>query len=55
MPLHKGEKNIGKNISTEMAHGKPREQAIAIAMSVAGKSKSDSMKAKVMKDRAKGK
>ena len=37
MPLFKGKKNIGKNIATEMAHGKPRKQAIAIAMSVAGK------------------
>jgi len=38
MPLLKGQKNIGKNIATEIAHGKPRKQAIAIAMSVAGKS-----------------
>lgn len=39
MPLKKGEKNIGKNIKIEMSHGKPQKQAIAIAMSVAGKSK----------------
>jgi len=39
MPLYKGKKNIGKNIKTEMAHGKPRKQAIAIALNVAGKSK----------------
>lgn len=39
MPLKKGKKNIGKNIKMEMAHGKPRKQAIAIALSVAGKSK----------------
>lgn len=39
MPLLKGKKNIGKNIATEIAHGKPRKQAIAIALSVAGKSK----------------
>jgi len=39
MPLYKGQKNIGRNIKTEMAHGKPRKQAIAIAMNVAGKSK----------------
>jgi len=39
MPLYKGEQNIGRNIKTEMAHGKPRNQAIAIAMSVAGKSR----------------
>lgn len=38
MPLYKGKKNIGKNIKTEMKHGKPRKQAIAIALSVAGKS-----------------
>lgn len=36
-PLKKGMKNIGKNIKTEMAHGKPQKQAIAIALSVAGK------------------
>lgn len=35
-PLKKGKKNIGKNIKTEMAHGKPRKQAIAIAMNMAG-------------------
>ena len=39
MPLLKGRKNIGRNIKTEMSHGKPRKQAIAIAMSVAGLSK----------------
>lgn len=39
MPLLKGKKNIGKNIKTELAHGKPRKQAIAIALNVAGKSK----------------
>lgn len=39
MPLKKGKKNIGKNIKIEMSHGKPRKQAIAIALSVAGKSK----------------
>ncbi len=39
MPLYKGKKNIGRNIKTEMAHGKPRKQSIAIAMSVAGMSK----------------
>lgn len=39
MPLYKGKKNIGKNIKTEMAHGKPRRQAIAIALSVAGRKK----------------
>jgi hypothetical protein len=38
MPLLKGKKNIGKNIKTEMAHGKPKEQAIAIALDVARRS-----------------
>ena len=39
MPLLKGssKKTIGKNIATEMEHGKPQKQAIAIAMNVAGK------------------
>jgi hypothetical protein len=35
MPLAKGKKNIGKNIKTEMQEGKPRKQAIAIALNVA--------------------
>lgn len=41
MPLLKGSsrKAISENIRTEMEHGKPQKQAIAIAMSVAGKSK----------------
>lgn len=39
MPLYKGKKNIGKNIKTELAHGKPRKQAIAIALSVARRKK----------------
>ncbi len=39
MPLFAGKKNIGKNIETEMAHGKPKAQAVAIALNVAGKSK----------------
>jgi len=37
MPLFKGKENIGKNIKTEVAHGKPRKQAIAIALNVARK------------------
>lgn len=41
MPLQPGKsrKAISANIRTEMAHGKPQKQAIAIAYSVAGKSK----------------
>ena len=41
MPLVKGKskKAISQNIKTEMEHGKPQKQAIAIAMSEAGMSK----------------
>lgn len=41
MPLKKGKsrKAISSNIRTEMRAGKPQRQAIAIAYSVAGKSK----------------
>ena len=41
MPLKKGSsrKTIAQNIRTEIAHGKPKLQAIAIALSKAGKSR----------------
>ncbi len=41
MPLKKGrsKKTISSNIRTEMHAGKPQKQAIAIAYSVAGKSR----------------
>jgi hypothetical protein len=38
MPLLGGKKNIGKNIKTEEAHGKPHKQAVAIALDVARRS-----------------
>jgi len=37
MPLRKGVANIGRNIKTELAAGKPRNQAIAIALAMARK------------------
>lgn len=41
MPLKKGKskKVISANIKTEMAHGKPQKQAVAIALATARKSK----------------
>lgn len=37
MPLLKGKQNIGRNIKTEMSHGKSKAQSVAIALSVAKK------------------
>ena len=41
MPLKKGKskKVISENIRTEMHHGKPQKQAVAIAMNTARKGK----------------
>jgi len=46
MPLKSGksQKVISQNIKTEMAHGKPQKQAIAIAMSKAGMSRKGNKK-----------
>ena len=40
MPLKKGKSKeaVSKNIKTEMAHGKPQKQAVAIALNQARKS-----------------
>lgn len=48
MPLVKGKspKAFAKNIKTEMAAGKPKKQAVAIAYSEAGESKKKERKEK---------
>jgi hypothetical protein len=46
MPLKKGSSNkvVSQNIRTEMEHGKPQKQAIAISLNQAGRSKKTSAK-----------
>lgn len=46
MPLKKGssQKDISSNIKTEIAAGRPKKQAIAIALNTAGKSNKDKQK-----------
>lgn len=46
MPLKHGysKATISKNIKTEMAHGKPQKQAIAIALSEARRAKKEKKK-----------
>jgi hypothetical protein len=46
MPLIKSasKKAVGKNIETEMAHGKPQEQAVAIALDTQRRAKSKKRK-----------
>lgn len=48
MPLIKGKspKSFAKNIKTEMAAGKPKKQAVAIAYSEAGEAKKKERKEK---------
>jgi hypothetical protein len=46
MPLKEGSSHevVGENIKTEMAHGKPQAQAVAIALKEAGLSNQDTAK-----------
>lgn len=54
MPLIAGKKNIGKNIKTEMAHGKSRKQAVAIALDIARRSGANIPKKKKRKFSSEG-
>ena len=49
MPLDKSgtEKSVGKNIKAEMKAGKPKKQAVAIALSVERENAKGSRKAKL--------
>jgi hypothetical protein len=49
MPLDKSgtEKSVGKNIKTEMKAGKPKKQAVAIALSVERENAKGARKAKL--------
>lgn len=51
MPLlpGKSKKVVSRNIKTEMAHGKPQKQAVAIAMRKAGMSMSAKMRKSMKK------
>lgn len=51
MPLKKGysRKTVSENIRTEMEHGKPQKQAIAIALEEARRSKQKNKKKKPRK------
>ena len=57
MPLKKGasKATISANIRTEMAHGKPQKQAVAIALSSARKSRAKIPKKTGAKTKAKKK
>jgi hypothetical protein len=57
MPLAKGtsKETVSKNIKTEMAHGKPQKQAVAIALDTARRSGADIPKHKGFGKAMKGK